>query len=217
GNVKAITKLIDRLYKLGAEVLYERVQGIHASGHAHREELRTMLETVKPKYFIPVHGEYRHLAKHKKLAEECGVAPERALVVEDGQPVTFLKQGIRLEEAFEADKIMVDGKGVGDVGAAVLKERQLLAEEGLVMVNLVLSRETGDILAGPDVVSKGFVFEQDYAHLLEDAKRVVLDVFEDLGPKDLKKIEERSRSALRRFFRKILGRDPVVVARVIKV
>jgi len=217
GNVLAITKVINRLYKLGAEVLYERVQAIHASGHAHREELRIMLESVRPKYFVPVHGEYRHLVKHARLAVECGVAPERALVLEDGQPLTFLPQGIRLEEAVPAERILVDGKGVGDVGQSVLKERQLLAGEGMVVVLLVVDKDTGEITLGPDIVSKGFVFEQQYAHLLEDAKCVVLEEVEDCGAHNIKRLKERVRGSLRRFFRKVLERDPVVVPLIIAV
>ncbi|TIH13554.1 ribonuclease J [Marinifilum sp. JC120] len=217
GNTKAITRVINRLYKLGAEVLYEKVQGIHASGHAHREELRTMLETVRPKYFIPVHGEYRHLIKHSRLAVETGVAPERALVIEDGEPVTFLLHGIRFEENVPVQCTLVDGKGVGDVGQTVLKERQLLAGEGLVIVALVLDVNTGEILKGPEVTSKGFVFEQTYSHLLEDAKCIVLDVFENIPPGHTNKLKERIRSALRRFFRKVLGRDPVVIPLVISL
>ncbi|CCO25173.1 ribonuclease J [Maridesulfovibrio hydrothermalis] len=217
GNTKAITKVINRLYKLGAEVLYEKAQGIHASGHAHKEELRTMLETVKPKYFIPVHGEYRHLIKHSRLAVETGVAPERALVIEDGEPVTFLLHGIRFEENIPVQCTLVDGKGVGDVGQTVLKERQLLAGEGLVIVAMVVDVNTGEILRGPEVTSKGFVFEQHYSHLLEDAKCIVLDVFENIPPGQTGKLKERIRSALRRFFRKVLGRDPVVIPLVISL
>ena len=218
GNVVAITKVINRLYKLGAEVLYERVQAIHASGHAHREELRIMIETVRPKYFVPLHGEYRHLVKHARLATECGVAPERAIVLEDGQPITFLPQGgIRLEEALPAERILVDGKGVGDVGQSVLKERQLLAGEGMVIVLLVVDQDTGDITLGPDIVSKGFVFEQRYAHVLEDAKCVVLEEVESVGSANLKRLKERVRGSLRRFFRNVLERDPVVVPLIIAV
>ncbi|OIO04968.1 MAG: ribonuclease J [Desulfovibrionaceae bacterium CG1_02_65_16] len=217
GNVLAITKVINRLYKLGAEVLYEKVQAIHASGHAHREELRIMLETVRPKYFVPVHGEYRHLVKHARLAVESGVAQERALVLEDGQPLTFLPQGIRLEEAVPAERILVDGKGVGDVGQSVLKERQLLAGEGMVVVLLVVDQDTGEITLGPDIVSKGFVFEQQYAHVLEDAKCVVLEEVETVGVSNLKRLKERVRGSLRRFFRKVLERDPVVVPLIIAV
>ena len=216
GNTRAITKVINRLYKLGAEVLYEKVQAIHASGHAHSEELGIMLETVKPKFFIPVHGEYRHLVKHSRLARKYGVADERALVVENGNPVTFLANGgVRFEDPIVVESIYVDGKGVGDVGQTVLKERQLLAGDGLVIVNLVIDEETGEISLGPDILSKGFVFEQHYSHVLDDAKCIVLDIFENVPPGQTDKLKERIRSSLRRFFRKVLGRDPVVVPVVI--
>ena len=215
GNVRAITKVINKLYKLGAEVLYEQVQAIHASGHAHREELRIMLETVRPKFFIPIHGEYRHLVKHCQLARECGVVPERALILEDGNPITFNNGVIRLEDPVPVEFIYVDGKGVGDVGQSVLKERQLLAGDGLVIVLLVIEEKTGEISLGPNIISKGFVFEQQYSHVLEDAKCIVLDIFENIPPGNPDKLKERIRSSLRRFFRKILERDPVVVPMVI--
>jgi ribonuclease J len=211
GNVKAITKVINSLYRLGAEVLYERVQAIHASGHAYKEELRLMLETVKPKYFVPIHGEYRHLVKHCQLAAASGVAPERAIALENGHPLSLLEDGIRLEEPVPVESIYVDGKGVGDVGHTVLKERHLLGGEGLVIVVLVVDEQTWEILLGPNVLSKGFVFEQHYSHFLEDAKCIVLDIFESISPDDVERLKERIRSALRRFFRKVLERDPVVV------
>jgi len=218
GNQRAITKVINRLYKLGAEVLYERVAGIHASGHAYAAELSQMLDAVRPRFFIPVHGEYRHLVKHKRLAEMRGVMPERALIVEDGQPVTFFPDGtIRLEEKILVESIYVDGKGVGDVGHTVLKERQLLGGEGLVIVNLVIDEATGEITLGPDILSKGFIFEQTYAHYLEDAKCIVLDIYENVPPHQIEKLKERIRSSLRRFFRKVLDRDPVVVPVVISI
>ncbi len=217
GNVKAITKVINRLYKLGAEVLYERVSGIHASGHAHREELKIMLEAVRPKFFIPLHGEYRHLVKHSRLAVETGVAPERALVLEDGQPVTLTPTSMRLEDAILVESILVDGKGVGDVGQTVLKERQILGGEGLVVVVLVIDEKTGEIMRGPDITSKGFVFEQQYSHILEDARCVVLDIYENVPPGDPDKLTERIRSSLRRFFRRIIERDPVVEPVVIVI
>jgi len=211
GNVRAITRVINNLYRLGAEVLYEKVQAIHASGHAHREELKIMLETVRPKFFVPVHGEYRHLVKHCRLARECGVAQERTLILEDGDPLTVTPSSIRLHERIPVDCIYVDGKGVGDVGQTVLKERQLLGGEGMVVVTLVVDRETGEILVGPDIASKGFVFEQRYSHVLEDAKCIILDIFENIRPGDTSKLKERIRSSLRRFFRRVLDRDPVVV------
>lgn len=211
GNVRAITRVINNLYRLGAEVLYENVSGIHASGHAHSEELKIMLETVNPKFFIPVHGEYRHLVKHCRLAHKCGVARERTIILEDGQPVSISPSAIRLEDNVPVDCIYVDGKGVGDVGQTVLKERQLLGGEGMVIVTIVADKETGDILIGPEISSKGFVFEQQYNHLLEDAKCIVLDIYENVRPGDSSKLKERIRSSLRRFFRRIIDRDPVVV------
>ncbi|TVR01369.1 MAG: ribonuclease J [Desulfovibrionales bacterium] len=217
GNTKAISRLINSLYRLGAEVLYEKVQGIHASGHAHRDELATMLNTVNPKFFVPVHGEYRHLVKHCQLARECGVAPERAIVLENGQPLTFFERGIRFEDRIKVDSTLVDGKGVGDVGASVLKERKLLAEEGLVVVHVVVDQETGHILIGPELVTKGFVFEQQFEHVLDDSKCLILDVFESNPKASPKKNAERVRMALRSFFRKVLHRDPVVLPLVVSV
>lgn len=217
GNVKAIYKVINNLYRQGAEVFYEKVQSIHASGHAYCDELKLMIETVRPKFFIPVHGEYRHLVKHGRLAQECGIAPERALVIENGAPLTFSPEGVRFEDKVAVDSIYVDGKGVGDVGYTVLKERQLLGGGGLVVVVLVLAEEGWEILFGPDVHSKGFVFEQHYSHLLEDSKCIVLDVFETTSKGDVTKLKERIRSSLRRFFRKVLDRDPVVLPLVMTV
>ncbi|MBT8763053.1 ribonuclease J [Desulfohalobiaceae bacterium Ax17] len=217
GNTKAITKVINNLYRLGAEVLYEKVRAIHASGHAHREELKLMLKTVKPKFFLPVHGEYRHLVKHCQLAQECGVAPERTIILEDGNPLTLFTDSIRFEEDIYAESILVDGKGVGDVGQTVLRERQILGGEGLVIVVLVIEKDTGEMVMEPNLLSKGFIFEQQFAHVLEDAKCIVLDIFENIPPGQTKKLEDRIRSSLRRFFRKILGRDPVVIPLVIIV
>ncbi len=217
GNTKAISRLINSLYRLGADVLYEKVQGIHASGHAHRDELTTMLNTVKPKFFVPVHGEYRHLVKHCQLARECGVAPERSIVLDNGQPLTFFERGIRFEDRIRVDSTLVDGKGVGDVGASVLKERKLLAEEGLVVVHVVIDQETGHILVGPELISKGFVFEQQFEHILDDSKCLILDVFESNPKASPKKNAERIRMVLRNFFRKVLNRDPVVLPVVVGV
>ncbi|CAM2058670.1 Ribonuclease J1 [Desulfovibrionales bacterium] len=215
GNVRAITKMINRLYKLGAEVLYEKVQAIHASGHAYKEELRLILTTVKPKFFVPIHGEYRHLAKHCRLARECGVAPERAIVLEDGSPLTFLPQGIHFEKSVPVEHIYVDGKGVGDVGQTVLKERQLLGGEGLVVALLVVNKQTWEILVGPDILSKGFLFEPEASHFLEDVKCIILEIFENVPPKEYSKLKNRIRSSLRRFFRMVLERDPVVLPLIV--
>jgi ribonuclease J len=216
GNTRAITRVINDLYRHGASVLYEKVQAIHASGHAHKEELKIMLDTVHPKFFVPVHGEYRHLFKHAELAVSRGIAPERALILENGQPVTLSPTGIRLEEAVYAESIMVDGKGVGDVGQSVLKERQILGGEGLVVV-LLVQDEFGTIVFGPSIQSKGFIFEQHFSHILEDAKCIILDIMEGNPQSEAYKLEEKIRSSLRRFFRKVLERDPIVIPLIARV
>jgi ribonuclease J len=216
GNTRAITRVINDLYRQGASVLYEKVQAIHASGHAHQEELGIMLDTVRPKFFVPVHGEYRHLFKHAELAVTRGVAQERALILENGQPLTLSSSGIRLEETINAESILVDGKGVGDVGQSVLKERQILGGEGLVVV-LLVQDEFGTIVFGPSIQSKGFIFEQHFSHILEDAKCIILDVMEGNPNCEAYKLEERIRSSLRRFFRKVLERDPIVIPLVARV
>ncbi|MDY0259679.1 ribonuclease J [Desulfovibrio sp.] len=217
GNAKAVSKLINEMYRMGAEVLYESVHAIHASGHAQREELRAMFEAVRPELFVPVHGEYQHLVKHGRLAVECGVKEENVILLEDGLPLTLLEDSFRLEQKVSVECTLVDGKGVGDVGYAVLRERRILGDEGMVIVVLVVDSETGSVLHGPEIISKGFVFEQHYSHLLEDAKCLVLDEIEAARPGQLNRMQEGIRSSLRRFFRRILERDPVVVAIISEV
>ena len=211
GNARAVSTMLNQIYRLGATVYQERNRTVHATGHACREELIDVIQAVQPEYFIPVHGEYRHLALHAQLAEDCGVAPEKVRIIEDGQPITFLEDSIRMEESVPVESVMVDGKGVGDVGRMILKERRILGGEGLVAVVLVIASETGEVLHGPEMISRGFTYEQQYDHVLEDAKCLVIDQLENTNPNDTIKLSERIRSVLRRFFRDVLGRDPVVV------
>ena len=211
GNARAITRLINDMYRLGAEVYHEKVRDIHASGHAHREELRAMIEAVRPRLFVPIHGEYRHLVMHARLARECGVPPECAVILENGEALTLLPTGIRREEKVPVHYTLVDGKGVGDVGTLVLKERHILGGEGMVLVVLVRDGESGSVLHGPQMISKGFVFHQRFEHLLEDAKCLVLDQLEENRGAGPEKLGEGIRASLRRFFRRILDRDPVIV------
>ena len=160
---------------------------------------------------MPVHGEYRHLVKHCRLAQECGVAQERTIILENGDPITLTPDSVRFEEHVPVEFILVDGKGVGDVGHSVLKERHILGGEGMVIVVLVVDEMSWEVLHGPEMLSKGFVFEQHYNHVLEDAKCIVLDIFENIPPGETERLQDRIRSSLRRFFRKVLERDPIVV------
>ncbi len=212
GNAKAVARLINQIYKLGAKVYTNGEYCVHATGHAYKGELKALLETLKPEYFIPVHGEYRHLVQHAELAKETGVLQENIVLLEDGHPLTLFEEGHRLEAKLLAESVLVDGKGVGDVGRLILKERKILGGEGMVVVVLVMSEDTGEVLHGPEIFSRGFVFEQRYDHILEDSKCLVLDVLESTKNYNESKLEEKIRIALRGFFKEVLRRDPIIVS-----
>lgn len=217
GNARSVSNVINQIFRLGATVYADDSKHVHASGHACSEELKEVISYLQPEYFIPVHGEYRHLALHAQLARECGVPQENVKILEDGQPITLLPDGIRMEQPVPAESVLVDGKGVGDVGRMVLKERRILGGDGVVAVVLVMAEETGEVLHGPEIISRGFVFEQQYAHVLEDSKCLVLDQIENTPAADIPRLVERIRSSLRRFFRDVLGRDPIVVPIVTQI
>ncbi|MCQ2444215.1 MAG: ribonuclease J [Mailhella sp.] len=217
GNARSVSNVVNQIFRLGATVYSDPSKHVHATGHACAEELKEVIGYLQPEYFIPVHGEYRHLALHARLAEQCGVAPEKVRILEDGQPVTLLPDGLRMEAPVSAESVLVDGKGVGDVGRMVLKERRILGGDGVVAVVLVIAEETGEVLYGPEMISRGFVFEQQFAHVLEDSKCLVLDQIENTQPNDVPRLVERIRSSMRRFFRDVLGRDPIVVPIVTQI
>ena len=214
GNERAIAKIIDSLFRLGAEVIYEKISDIHVSGHAFRDELRHMIQLTRPRHFIPIHGEYRHLILHGRLAREMGIAEERVLIVENGQVIEF-QDGIgRLGGRVPTGRVMIDGKGVGDVGRTVLKERRALSEDGVVAVTLAFDEATGIVVYGPEIVSRGFVFETETGHLLQDAHCVVIEVVEEVPPETpgrIDKIRARIQTALRQYFVYTIGRRPVIL------
>ena len=218
GNARVISHLIDEIYRQGAEVLYESVWAIHASGHAQKDELRDMFQATRPEYFVPVHGEYRHLVKHGQLAMQCGVERDKVVILEDGHPLLIDTEGIRHLPTIAVEYTLVDGKGVGDVGVSVLKERRILGDEGMVIVVLVKDSETGYVLYGPEIISKGFVFEQ-FRYVFDDAKCLVIDELEKARSCQQSDtvLQEGIRSALRHFFRRVLDRDPIVVAIISEV
>ncbi|MFC1857061.1 ribonuclease J [Thermodesulfobacteriota bacterium] len=220
GNEKAITNIINELYRKGADVIYEKISAIHVSGHAFQEELKLMISLTKPEYFIPIHGEYRHMTLHARLAEQMGIPKEKILVAENGQIIQFDETGGKIVERVETGRILIDGKGVGDVGKSVLKERRTLSEDGLVAVTLAFDEETGYVVYGPELESRGFVFEMESGHLLEDAKCVILEIIEDIDmdvPGRIEKIRLKIRSALRKYFYFAIGRRPVVLPFILEI
>ena len=174
GNEKLVAKTVDNLMRLGANVIYSRNAGIHVSGHASREELKLMHNLIKPKFFIPVHGELHHLYAHAKLAEELGMAKERIFVGENGYIFEFTRDRGKIVGRINWGVIMVDGLGVGDVGNIVLRDRRQLSQDGILIVVVTINRENGRIVAGPDIVSRGFVYVRESEELMDGAKNKVL-------------------------------------------
>ncbi len=220
GNEKAIGKIINNLYRKGADVIYEKISDIHVSGHAFREELKLMIKLTQPRYFIPVHGEYRHLILHSRLAKEVGIAKENILLTENGQIVEFDNNGGRVNGRVSFGRVLIDGKGVGDVGRSVLKERRVLSEEGMVAVTMAFDEETGVVVYGPEIISKGFVFETESGYLLQDAQCVVLEIVEEVAPEVANRVERirsKVKTALRQYFFFTIGRRPVILPFIIEV
>lgn len=220
GNEKAITSIINDIYRRGADVVYEKIARIHVSGHAFQEELKMMIRLIKPKFFIPIHGEYRHLVQHARLARQQGIEKENILLAQNGQVIGFDDAGGALQEMIPTGRLLIDGKGVGDVGRSVLKERRMLSEEGMVVVNMAIDEETGVIIYGPEVASKGFVFETETGHLLDDAQCVILEIVEDVQPEVPNRtdiIRSRVQAALRQYFFFAIGRRPVILPFIVEV
>jgi len=221
GNERTIQKIINHLYRQGAEVIYEQVRDIHVSGHAYREELKTLINVVRPRFFIPIHGEFRHLVKHRQLAAVMGIPPENCLLVENGDIVSMSAEGAFIEGHIETGRVFVDGKGVGDIGGLVLRDRRHLSEDGLVIALVVIDQDTKEILSGPDVLSRGFIHEGTRAEILDTAKCLILEIFDRLHQGDLDMdcadLQNEIKRELRRFFSRILDRRPVIHPIVVDV
>ncbi len=220
GNERTITSIINSLYRMGADVIYEKVSDIHTSGHAKKEELKLMLRLVKPRYFVPIHGEYRHLVKHAQLALDMAMPKENVLVVEDGDVIYFENREARLEPPVHTGRTIVDGKGIGDVGDIVLRDRRKLRAHGVVIVLLAVNDETGDVIYGPDIIPRGVVFEDQAGLSLEDAKTIVLEVLEEFdrtSPMEWTEVESGIKRKLKRFFYNVIEKNPLILPIIIPV
>jgi ribonuclease J len=219
GHERTIGRVVNALLRLGAEVLYEDNAFVHVSGHASQEDLKLMLSLTRPRYFMPVHGEYRHLLGHARLAEGAGVPPERVFLIEDGIGLEVTKTAARVTGRYPVGRVLVDGKGVGDIGAVVLRDRQLLAENGLVGVALVLGRD-GAVVAGPEIVSRGFVHMKENEALLEELRAAVLMALAGRDPGgavDREAVGALVRGAVRSFINQRFQRKPVVLPVILEV
>lgn len=214
GNEKHVTRVVNDLLKLGAEVVYEAMYEVHVSGHACQDELKMMMALTKPQYFMPVHGEFKHLKAHSKLAREMGIAPTNIHIGEIGQVLELTTDSIKVTGTVEAGRVLVDGLGVGDVGAIVLRDRRHLAQDGLIIVVMAMESATGAFLAGPDIVSRGFVYVREAEELLSEAKTVVkniLNVCVEQEIRDWATIKMNVRDGLSNFIYKKTKRDPMIL------
>jgi ribonuclease J len=220
GNERAISSLVNHLYRRGAIVHYGRLSRVHVSGHASQEELKLVLNLVRPRHFVPVHGEYRHLVRHLALATEVGVPAERCHLMEDGDVLELDAAGeARRGDRVSAGRVFVDGKGIGDVEDVVLRDRRHLSEDGLVLAVLAIHHQSGEIVAGPDLVSRGVVGEEASPEVLDRARGAVMDALAAINPEsrtDPVEVKEEVRRALRRYFKR-LDRRPVILPFVMEM
>lgn len=220
GNEKLVSKTIDNLMKLGANVIYGRNQGIHVSGHASREELKLMHNLVRPKFFIPVHGEYHHLVQHARLARELGMPKENIFISENGQILEFTRDKGQVAGKVTAGMVMVDGLGVGDVGNIVLRDRRQLSQDGILIVIVTMNKQTHRVVSGPDIVSRGFVYVRESEALMDEATARVqqaLDRCEDEKVKEWAAIKSNVRDALGRYLFEKTRRRPMILPIIMEV
>jgi len=220
GNEKMVSRTIDFLLRQGAEVIYEAASGIHVSGHASQEELKFMHNLLRPKFFIPVHGEFRHLVKHAKLAQDLGMPRENIFVAENGQVLEFTAEKGVMNGKVTAGKVLVDGLGVGDVGNIVLRDRRQLSQDGILIVVVTMDKQRGCLVAGPDIVSRGFVYVRESEQLMEEAKDKVkqsLEKFETGGVTEWATIKSGVRDALSKFLYERTRRRPMILPIIMEI
>ena len=220
GNENSVSKVIDDLMKIGAEVVYNALEDIHVSGHACQEEQKLMISLVRPKYFIPVHGEYRQLIAHSETAKKVGVDPENIFIMTNGRILELNEYDAKLTGTVPVGKIMVDGLGVGDVGNIVLRDRQRLSQDGLIIIVLTMDSRTGNVVAGPDVLSRGFVYVRESENLMDDIKqllRIEIAKFEEKHITDWSTIKSILREELRDYIFKKTKRDPMILPIIMEI
>jgi ribonuclease J len=219
GNERTVGRIINDLYRRGAEVLYEDNAFVHVSGHASQEDLKLMLNLIRPRFFVPVHGEYRHLLGHARLAAEVGLTPDRVFLMEDGAALEVTKSAATVVGGIPAGRVLVDGKGVGDVGPVVLRDRELLAEEGMVAVAIVIDAG-GRVVAGPTIASRGVVYVKESEVLLEELRLAVSQAVAAMEPverRDREVLSERMRFTVRRFVTQRFQRKPVILPMIMEI
>lgn len=215
GNEKTISNVVNKLFEKGAEVIYSDIADIHVSGHACAEELKLIHSLLKPKFFVPVHGEYRHLRQHAMIAEELGMDKKNIFMMDNGEVLEInTNKAVKIKETIPCQGVMVDGLGVGDVGNIVLRDRKLLSEGGLIIVAVGIDRSTGEVVTGPDIISRGFVYVREAEDLIEQMRRIAFDRLQICrveGIRDWAAMKNWVRDDLRDFIYQTTKRSPVIL------
>jgi len=220
GNEKAVSRIINELYRKGAEVVYEKSEGLHVSGHACQEELKIIHALCKPRFFIPVHGEQRHLQIHGKLAVMMGMSPRHIIIPELGSVIELSAKTCKISESVAAGKVFVDGTGVGDVGSVVLRDRKHLAQDGMIVVFLNISSQDGSVITGPDIITRGFIYVKESEELMDELRQVVLEAIERCGRKrmrDFAVIKSAIKNDLSGYLFKTTKRNPMILPVIVEI
>ncbi len=220
GNEKTVSKVINNLVQRGTKVIYESLADVHVSGHACEEELKLVQTLVKPKYFMPVHGEYRHLKKHAEIAKSLGMKDEDIFIMENGESLEFTKDSVRRGQKVPSGNILVDGLGIGDVGNIVLRDRKHLSEDGLIVVVVTMDKKSGKMIAGPDIISRGFVYVRESENLIEEIRDVVKGILEDCEKRNIKdwsSLKSNVRDGLRNYLYGKIKRNPMILPIIMEV
>ncbi len=220
GNEKLVSRMINQLYRCGAAVIYESLAEVHVSGHACREELKIIHALAKPKFFIPVHGEYRHLCQHAKLAQSMGMSEKNTIIPEEGSIIELSASGASIVGTVPSGSVLVDGLGIGDVGNVVLRDRKHLSQDGLIIVVMAIDNEEGVLVAGPDIISRGFVYMREAEDLMESVRDIVRRIvgeYEQIEPSDWNAIKTRVRDQLHKFIYEQIKRNPMILPIIVDV
>lgn len=220
GNERGVHALLNRLARLGATLHRGARDRVHVSGHAYREELRRLIRLLRPRYFVPVHGEFRHLAEHRRLAAETGIPLDRCFLLEDGDVLEIDRSGARMGERVVAGRVLLDASGEGEVGLEVLRDRRHLSSDGFVVAVLAVHQQTGEVTTGPELVTRGVLREGEGMEVLEEAKAVLRDELRSFPPEsraDLREMEDEVRRVLKRYFSRVHGSRPLIVPHIFEM